>query len=126
MLSWAWMQWIVHCFLEKSCDENHPEVLAWVSPQCDEGCHGGSVPTLEACKTRGWKLFLFPRMLLQRPPSWHAVTDDVEQRAARALFLVQMGELSAGHQALEGAEVAPGNNRTLEQGIPDEEQRKMS
>ena len=29
-----------------SCDENHPQVLAWVLPQCDEGCHGGSTPSL--------------------------------------------------------------------------------
>ena len=35
-------------------------------------------------------------------------TGDVERRAARAVRLVQMGELSAGRQALEGAEVAPG------------------
>ena len=27
------------------CDENHPQVLAWVLPQCDEGCHGGSAPS---------------------------------------------------------------------------------
>ena len=38
--------------------------------------------------------------------------DDVKRRAARALSLVQMGELSAGRQALEGA--APGNNATLQ------------
>ena len=37
-----------------------------------------------------------------------------ERRAARALSLVQMGELSAGRQALQGAEVVPGNDRTLE------------
>ena len=36
-------------------------------------------------------------------------TGDVERRAAR----VQMGELSAGRQALEGAEVAPGTRPTL-------------
>ena len=41
-------------------------------------------------------------------------TGDVERRAARAVRLVQMGELSAGRQALEGAEVAPGSRRTLD------------
>ena len=38
---------------------------------------------------------------------------DVQRRAARALALVQMGELSAGRQALEGAELAPGSEETL-------------
>ena len=47
----------------------------------------------------------------QRRKSRHRPEDDVERRAARALSLVQMGELSAGRQA--GAEVAPGNDRTL-------------
>ena len=41
-------------------------------------------------------------------------TGDVERRAARAVRFVQMGELSAGRQALEGAEVAPGTRRTLD------------
>ena len=36
----------------------------------------------------------------------------VEKRAARALQLVQMGELSTGRQALEGAELAPGTLAT--------------
>ena len=40
--------------------------------------------------------------------------DDVKRRAARALSLVQTGELSAGRQALEGADIAPGNNATLQ------------
>ena len=39
--------------------------------------------------------------------------DDVKKRAARALNLVQTGELSAGRQVLEGADIAPGNNATL-------------
>ena len=36
-----------------------------------------------------------------------------ERRALRALQFVQMGELSSGRQALEGAELAPGNETTL-------------
>ena len=40
--------------------------------------------------------------------------DDVKRRAARALSLVQMGVLSAGRQALEGADIVPGNNATLQ------------
>ena len=39
--------------------------------------------------------------------------DEEAARAARALSLVQMGELSAGRQALEGASLAPGNLATL-------------
>ena len=39
---------------------------------------------------------------------------DLERRAARVLSPVQMGELTAGRQALEGAELAPGNLHTLE------------
>ena len=35
------------------------------------------------------------------------------QRADRALHLVQLGELSSARQALEGAEVAPGDRSTL-------------
>ena len=41
------------------------------------------------------------------------IRDDVESRAAQAEALVQMGELSSPHQALEGAAVAPGNDVTL-------------
>ena len=41
----------------------------------------------------------------------HLNQDD--KRAARAFNLVQMGELSAGRQALEGAELAPENEETL-------------
>ena len=41
--------------------------------------------------------------------------DDLERRAGRASSLVQLGELSAGRQALEGAPVAPGNRETLNQ-----------
>ena len=37
----------------------------------------------------------------------------VQRRGARALSLVQMGELSSGRQALEGVDLAPGNDRTL-------------
>ena len=39
--------------------------------------------------------------------------DDVKRRAAQALTLVQIGELSSGHQALEGVDVALGTERTL-------------
>ena len=42
-------------------------------------------------------------------------TNDETRRAARALQFVQWSELSAGRQALEGAELAPGNKRTLDQ-----------
>ena len=41
--------------------------------------------------------------------------DDVVRRAARAEKLVSMGELSAAGQALEGASVAPGTLRTLQE-----------
>ena len=41
------------------------------------------------------------------------VHDDVDARAACAEALVQLGELSAARQALEGASVAPGNTATL-------------
>ena len=39
--------------------------------------------------------------------------NDVEKRAARALNFVQLGELSSARQALEGADLAPGNDETL-------------
>ena len=40
--------------------------------------------------------------------------DNLVKRAARVEKLVHLGELSAGRQALEGAEVAPGTLRTLQ------------
>ena len=40
--------------------------------------------------------------------------DELKRRAERALVLVQMGELSSGRQALEGASLAPGTRQTLE------------
>ena len=39
--------------------------------------------------------------------------DDVQDRASRALRLAQLGELSAARQALEGAQLAPGDLTTL-------------
>ena len=48
--------------------------------------------------------------------------DDEWKRAARALSLVQMGELSAARQALEGAPVAPGNMAIL-RALTDPEKR---
>ena len=41
--------------------------------------------------------------------------DDIKSRVRRAETLVHLGELSAGRQALDGAEVAPGNLATLGQ-----------
>ena len=41
--------------------------------------------------------------------------DNIQSRVQRAEALAQMGELSAGRQALEGADVAPGNLATLAQ-----------
>ena len=41
-------------------------------------------------------------------------SDDVERRAERAHVLVQLGELSAGRQALEGASLAPGTDATYQ------------
>ena len=38
-----------------------------------------------------------------------------ERRATRAFNFVQMGELSSGRQALEGEELAPGNEETLKE-----------
>ena len=42
------------------------------------------------------------------------VVNDVENRVLRAELLVQVGELSAARQALEGAALAPGNQATLD------------
>ena len=39
--------------------------------------------------------------------------DDIQRRAERAEVLVQLGELSSGRHALEGALLAPGTNETL-------------
>ena len=42
------------------------------------------------------------------------VVNDVENRVLRAELLVQVGELSAARQALEGTALAPGNQATLD------------
>ena len=39
---------------------------------------------------------------------------DLERRTERAHRLVQLGELSAARQALEGSDLAPGNRTTLQ------------
>ena len=44
-----------------------------------------------------------------------AQTDSLERRAKKAESLVLMGEVSAGRHALEGAPLAPGTQRTLDQ-----------
>ena len=44
----------------------------------------------------------------------HRPEEELGRRAARALALVQLGELSSGRQALEGASVANGTQQTLE------------
>ena len=40
---------------------------------------------------------------------------DIERRAVRVQSLVQLGELSAGRQALEGADLAPGSIQTRQE-----------
>ena len=42
-----------------------------------------------------------------------ASEDNVEKRARRAFHMIQLGEVSAGRQALEGASLATGDERTL-------------
>ena len=82
-------------------------------------------------RKRGWKLFLLAhRMLLHRPPRGCLISkeklasrfskfargewmDLVNMGARCAVQLVQLGELSSARQALEGAELAPGNELTL-------------
>ena len=44
----------------------------------------------------------------------HRPEEELGRRAARAFALVQLGELSSGRQALEGASVANGTQQTLE------------
>ena len=51
----------------------------------------------------------FPSIAPQEVPRW------ADQQGHRALSRVQTGELSAGRQALEGAELAPGNAETSRQ-----------
>ena len=51
--------------------------------------------------------------------------DGIEKRANRALSLVQMGELSAARQALDGAPIAPGTLATL-RALTDPEKRPPS
>ena len=55
---------------------------------------------------------LLPRAFQRK---WRTQTDTPERRADRAQSLVVMGEVSAGRHALEGAPLAPGTQRTLDQ-----------
>ena len=60
---------------------------------------------------------LLPRMLLHRPPHAQVAIGgeagpDLERRAQRAESLITMGELSSARQALEGADLAKGDQRT--------------
>ena len=50
---------------------------------------------------------------ISRRRSRRRVRDDEERRAARAEMLVSQGELSSARQALEGAQLAPGDLSTL-------------
>ena len=87
----------------------------------------------EIQQVRGWKLLLLlPRMLLHRPPRGGQIGKSklierfdkfaarqwqdllvARNQVAKALKFVQLGELSAGRQALEGAELALGTTPTL-------------
>ena len=53
------------------------------------------------------------RAAVSRRRRTRRVGNDIEVRAARAEALVQIGELSSERQALQGAELAPGNRATL-------------
>ena len=54
-----------------------------------------------------------PNVHNEGPPRRRGDQNQEERRALRALQFVHMGELSSGRQALEGAELAPGNETTL-------------
>ena len=86
-------------------------------------CRGGSIPR----KTIEERVALFQSgqwdvlVEMSMDASMQAATvrsrrkrrdlDSVEMRARRAFRLVQLGEVSAGRQALEGASVAPGTTQ---------------
>ena len=96
---------------------------------------GGKVPRKqleERCQAfaRGdWMYLVRQSMQAAEQGSVHASRwrrrhrgDDVNRRAARALRLVQLGEVSSARQAVEGAEVAPGTLDTLNH-LRDENRR---
>ena len=105
-----------------SCDLGFSSVWA---PSCQDSVPGGRVG-VGVVSLHGAPVFLRPFALRNSRSSlgWVGLLelqrrrhqeDDLERRAGRALSLVQMGELSAGRQALERAPVAPGNRETLNQ-----------
>ena len=103
--------------------------------EISEGCRVSDTMRQE----RGWKLFLLlPRMLLHRPPRGGMISRvnpgsrclsresgrrDQSRRSVcnsgrgcttmQNEALVHLGELSSARQALEGADLAPGNEETL-------------
>ena len=74
----------------------------------------------DAFNTGGWRSLIDDSMRVAHQASANASRkrrrergDDLDRRARRVLQLVQMGECAAGRQALEGAQVAQGNDATL-------------
>ena len=56
-----------------------------------------------------------PAAVVTRRHRRRGCPNTMEKRAARALKLIQVGELSAGRHALEGADLADGNTATLKE-----------
>ena len=67
---------------------------------------------LTALAAGRWAVLVHESMVMMRRKR-RREGDNLVKRAARVEKLVHLGELSAGRQALEGTEVAPGTLRTL-------------
>ena len=78
---------------------------------------GRTIPSF--CKRVGGRICRVKADNVRKMLPWQCTgnggaTQDLDRRAVRAEGLVQMGELSARRQALEGASLAPGNRQTLD------------
>ena len=99
-----------------------PRLLLY-KPPCGGHVHKGKLAQRFDDFFQGrWRVFLVASrqcadeasVIQQRKRRRQRPDDELQRRAERALSLVQMGELSSGRHALEGASLAPGTRQTLE------------
>ena len=91
-----------------------PQIFVGFIPHCDEGGtrrdHSRSAGEERSpARTQASVMCVGEAATASRRCQWRVDDNDAERRPLRALKFVQLGELSSGRQALEGAELAPGN-----------------
>ena len=96
--------------VQASQRRQHPTRTCW-RERFQVFCRGLVVAFVESTADNVRKML---PVAMHRKRRRHTPQQDLDRRAVRIEGLVQMGELSAGRQALEGASLAPGNRQTLD------------